>query len=284
MPVGGEPIGIAAGFDSVWVVNSEFDSGDEPSVSRIDPAEGAVTATILVGTVPLEVAVAFDSVWVSNSEDDTVSRIDPATDEVSATIDVCEAPRGWPPTTSVSGSCARRAGPSCGSTRAPIEPGRRSRSGWNRGSSRSPSTRSGSRTTWIPRSRGSIPRPARRSQIDTEFGPQVMTEAGGGLWVSAVDSDSVQRIDPSTNEAGDPIDTEALPDGLLAHGDALWVATDLGPILQRVDPAAGEITGTWVVSNQGAINANQLLVDADGAFWFPLLDSGEVLKVAIPSG
>ena len=75
-----------------------------------------------------------------------------------------------------------------------------------------------------------------------------------------------------------------MPDGLLAHGDALWVATDLGPILQRVDPAAGEITGTWVVSNQGAINANQLLVEADGAFWFPLLDSGEVLKVAIPSG
>jgi DNA-binding beta-propeller fold protein YncE len=75
--VGGEPIGIASGFDSVWVVNSEFDSGGEPSVSRIDPTESAVVATIPVGSVPLEVAVAFDSVWVSNSEDDTVSRIDP---------------------------------------------------------------------------------------------------------------------------------------------------------------------------------------------------------------
>jgi streptogramin lyase len=91
--------------------------------------------------------------------------------------------------------------------------------------------------------------------IATEFGPQVMSEAAGGLWVSSVGSDSVQRIDPGTNQAEDPIDTEALPDGLLAHDGALWVATDLGPILQRVDPATGEITETWVVSDQGAINA-----------------------------
>ena len=61
------------------------------------------------------------------------------------------------------------------------------------------------------------------------------------------------------------------------------MATDLGPILQRVDPATGEITGTWVVSDQGAINANQLVVEAEGAFWFPLLDAGEVIAVEIPS-
>jgi hypothetical protein len=37
-----------------------------------------------------------------------------------------------------------------------------------------------------------------------------------------------------------------------------------------------------VVSDQGAINANQLVAEADGAFWFPLLDAGEVVKVPIP--
>ena len=120
------------------------------------------------------------------------------------------------------------------------------------------------------------------AEIATEFGPQVMVEAGDGLWVSSVDTDTVQRIDPATNEPDPPITTEALPDGLLAHAGALWVATDLGPILQRVDPAAGEITGTWVVSDQGAINANQLVVEAGGAFWFPLLDSAEVVKVSVP--
>ena len=71
------------------------------------------------------------------------------------------------------------------------------------------------------------------------------------MWVSSVDSDAVQRIDPATDEAQAPITTEALPDGLLDHAGSLWVATDLGPILQRIDPAAAEITGTWVVSDQG---------------------------------
>jgi streptogramin lyase len=121
------------------------------------------------------------------------------------------------------------------------------------------------------------------AEIDTEFGPQIMAVAAGGLWVSSVDTDAVQRIDPATNEPGPPITTEALPDGLLEHDGSLWVATDLGPILQRLDPATGDITGTWVVSDQGAINANQLVVETGGAFWFPLLDGGEVLKVTIPS-
>jgi hypothetical protein len=40
--VGGEPIGIASGFGSIWVVNSEFLSGEQPSLSRIDTAEGTV--------------------------------------------------------------------------------------------------------------------------------------------------------------------------------------------------------------------------------------------------
>jgi streptogramin lyase len=61
------------------------------------------------------------------------------------------------------------------------------------------------------------------------------------------------------------------------------VATDLGPHLQRVDPASAEVTGTWVVADQGAINANQLMVEAEGAFWFPLLDAGEVVAVEIPA-
>ena len=50
-----------------------------------------------------------------------------------------------------------------------------------------------------------------------------------------------------------------------------------------MDPASAEITGTWVVSDQGAINANQLVVEAEGAFWFPLLEAGEVIAVDVPA-
>lgn len=77
-PRRGEPIGIATGAGSIWVVNSEFQTEDPGSVSRIDPGTAAVTAMIPVGLVPLEVAVGEGAVWVSNSRENTVSRIDAA--------------------------------------------------------------------------------------------------------------------------------------------------------------------------------------------------------------
>jgi len=70
---------------------------------------------------------------------------------------------------------------------------------------------------------------------------------------------------------------------LVPLAGSLWVATDTGPLLQRIDPAAGEITATFRVSDQGSINANQLIGIGDGALWFPLLDAGTVVKVAIPA-
>jgi YVTN family beta-propeller protein len=75
--VGADPIGIASGEGSVWVVNAEINA-KRGSVSRIDPTTNEVLATIDVGSVPLEVAIGEGSVWVSNSGDDTVSRIAPS--------------------------------------------------------------------------------------------------------------------------------------------------------------------------------------------------------------
>jgi streptogramin lyase len=68
--VGSDPIGIAAGNGSLWVVNAETDAA-RGSVSRIDPTSGDVLATVRVGVIPLEVAVGEGGVWVSNADDDT---------------------------------------------------------------------------------------------------------------------------------------------------------------------------------------------------------------------
>lgn len=91
--VGADPIGIASGGGSLWVVNAEINA-KRGSVSRFDPARGEVQARVQVGAVPLEVAVGEGAVWVSNSANDTVSRIDPSSNEVVAGIDVCAAPEG----------------------------------------------------------------------------------------------------------------------------------------------------------------------------------------------
>jgi YVTN family beta-propeller protein len=53
--------GLAYGEGAVWVANPERDT-----VSRIDPATNAVTATISDIDVPVGVAVGARSVWVTN--------------------------------------------------------------------------------------------------------------------------------------------------------------------------------------------------------------------------
>ena len=284
MPVGGEPIGIVEGFGSVWVVNSEFDSGGAPSVSRIDPASATVVATIPVGAVPLEAAVAFDAVWVSNSEDDTVSRIDPATNEVAATVDVCGAPEGmaadedglWV-VCEESGSVVRidpGQGPGRGADRGRARASVRDRRVRQRVGLELPrfddhATRSGDG--------GCDRRDRDRVRAPGHGG------ADGGVWVSSVDSDAVQRIDPATNERKPRSPRKRSRTGSWSMPGPSGSPPTWADPPDGLDPAAAEITGTWVVSDQGAIAANQLVVEAAGAFWFPQLDGAEVLKVTIPS-
>jgi hypothetical protein len=61
------------------------------------------------------------------------------------------------------------------------------------------------------------------------------------------------------------------------------VASDAGPELTRIDPGTNAVTASYLVSDQGGINANQLFAFADGDLWFPLFDSAELLRVALPA-
>jgi YVTN family beta-propeller protein len=87
--VGKTPLGIATGFGSVWVVNQ----GDG-TVSRIDEASRAVTATIPLGVKPSsdfllggQVAAGAGGIWVAYGGSGLI-RIDPASNRVVATLDV----------------------------------------------------------------------------------------------------------------------------------------------------------------------------------------------------
>jgi len=65
------PIGLAAGFGSVWVADL-----DSKAIDRISPRTGRIVARLPVGGLPVRLAVGFGSVWV---RDDTgrVLRIKP---------------------------------------------------------------------------------------------------------------------------------------------------------------------------------------------------------------
>jgi YVTN family beta-propeller protein len=78
IPVGHEPVGIAAGFQSVWV----HDENEERAgtVTRVDPSAARVTATVPVGLEAGRdgldgLAVTSKGVWVPGVQ---VERIDPA--------------------------------------------------------------------------------------------------------------------------------------------------------------------------------------------------------------
>jgi YVTN family beta-propeller protein len=66
----------------------------EDTVTRIDPRTTSVVRAISVGTDPVALAVGLDAIWVANSGDGTLSRIDPKTNAVTATIQVGPRPLG----------------------------------------------------------------------------------------------------------------------------------------------------------------------------------------------
>lgn len=83
--------GVATAQPFAYIAN-----GSDNTVSVVDTASRAVTATISVGGFPFSVAVHPDggTVYVTNEADDTVSVIDTATQSEVATVPVGDEPHG----------------------------------------------------------------------------------------------------------------------------------------------------------------------------------------------
>jgi peptide/nickel transport system substrate-binding protein len=88
IPLAGEPGGIAASPDGVWV--SSTSTGQ---LSLVDARTNTVTQSVPIGNGPQGVAVGGGAVWVANTPDGTVSRFDPRSGQIRK-IAVGEAPTG----------------------------------------------------------------------------------------------------------------------------------------------------------------------------------------------
>lgn len=88
--VGGDPIGVAEGFGSVWVVNAA-----DGTLSRLTGDDTTLQATITdVAQDPRQVAAGAGAIWVSDAASGEVVRIDPDTNEVTDRIPVGDDPIG----------------------------------------------------------------------------------------------------------------------------------------------------------------------------------------------
>jgi YVTN family beta-propeller protein len=78
---------MAIGAGSIWLADR-----DGGAVRRLDPATGAITATVHVGDGPSAMVFGHGSAWVANDEEDSVTRIDPRTTSVVRAISVGSDP------------------------------------------------------------------------------------------------------------------------------------------------------------------------------------------------
>jgi streptogramin lyase len=77
IPDPASPVGVEAGFGSVWVAN-----GPAGTIIRIDPASNKVVATIHAGRPVCCLAFGDGAVWAASLATDAVVRIDPAANSV----------------------------------------------------------------------------------------------------------------------------------------------------------------------------------------------------------
>ena len=203
IPVGRNPGFVVAGEGAVWVKNL-----GEQTVSRIDPATNAVTATIPIGAGAFGYLAAGEgSVWATNNDANTATRIDAHSNAVVATIPVGENPQGIALGFGSAWVANHRAG---------------SVSRIDAATNRVAAVISG---------------PALCCS------PQAVATTPGGVWVAVPDPDKrhVVRIDPATNQIVATIPVgEAGGRFAVADDGGLWFATG-GSAVVKIDPATNAV-------------------------------------------
>ena len=257
VPVGTNPIALAASHGAIWAVNASDDT-----VSRIDPATHAVQDQIDVGHEPRAIAVTGDDLWVTNFRDDTVSRINVEVGREVDAIDVGSGPdaiAAGPAGLWVANSkdnTIQRIDTATGIPEDPVDVDDGpdglavdETSVWVSNG------RSG--TVWrIDASTGG----QMTAPIRVGSGPRGIVRVGDEVWVANELSQTITRIDVETGHPH-PIDVGDGPTTVAALGGSVWVAEKFSGDLVRIDPATEKQRRFHM---QGPVNG---VVVAEGRLW-----------------
>jgi DNA-binding beta-propeller fold protein YncE len=202
----GQPVGLAAGFGSVWVADHR-----EETVSRIDPQSNRVVRRIRLGVFPADLAAGAGGVWVPVLEGFRLARVDPRTNREVAAF------RGVYTAATVGAGAAWALF---------YEGGTRNWGGEWRGHT-------------VTRIDPADNRVAARIRLHRILHDNTITFGAGGVWVLA--GQSAVRIDPATNEAMTRIRLPGEPVDLAVGEGAVWVSLADGRVA-RVDARRRRVT------------------------------------------
>jgi YVTN family beta-propeller protein len=257
VPVGEGPGPIAAGHDSLWVVNV-----NDRTLMKIDASTRSVVASVglpvpagLLST-KLRLAVTPDEVWVYACHL-RLLRIEPDSSQVVQDLEVfrdigavadyscavaADANSVWVPLDYPQEELLRVAAPEAEpgtiAERFPLPAGFRSAMALGAGS------------LWIAdRQGGAVHRidPATGAvtkTISLSDGPSALAFGHGGVWVANGNEDSVLRIRPGNNSIVRAISVGKDPAAIAVGPDSIWVANSGDGTVSRIDPATNTVTGT----------------------------------------
>jgi YVTN family beta-propeller protein len=273
VPVGEGPGPIAAGHDSLWVVNA-----NDRTLMKIDASSRSVDASVGLPvptgflTTKLLVAITPDEVWVYACHL-RLLRIDPGNSQVVQDLEVfpllgafsefsCAVAAGgssiWVPLDYRLAEAGRIPAqryellrvatpgkePATIAERFPLPAGVRSAMALGAGS------------VWIAdRQRGAVHRidPATGAvtkTISLSDGPSALAFGHGGVWVANGNEDSILRIRPETNSIVRAISVGKDPAAIAVGPDSIWVANSGDGTVSRVDPRTNTVTDTIQVGHR----------------------------------
>ena len=115
---------------------------------------------------------------------------------------------------------------------------------------------------------------AKPATITALVAPLALAFDGTSIWVSNYGSNSVSKVNPSTNAVVATVPVGSAPDGMAFDGTSIWVANGSSGIVSKVNPSTNAVVATVTVGS------GPFGVAFDGtSIWVANVFSGTVSKV-----